>query len=114
MSGSLTEIAMPARSVLAALLVCSMVVGNPARAADSGTWPVHGKLVGKNGKKSEDISGIACATPRGIPLRLRSGWDEDLGAVEKEIASAPDREKFASRLPRGSARPIFRSSSVLC
>ena len=67
MSGSLTEIAMMARSVPAALLVCSMVVGNPAGAADSGTWPVHGKLVGKNGKKSEDISGIACAMPRGFP-----------------------------------------------
>jgi hypothetical protein len=50
-SGSLTEIAMPTRSVLVALLVCSIVVGNPARAA-SDTWPVHGKLVGKNGKKT--------------------------------------------------------------
>lgn len=27
--------------------------------------------------------------PDGIPLRLRSGWDEDLAAVEKEIAAAP-------------------------
>ena len=31
------------------------------------TWPVRGKLQGKNGKKSKDVSGIACATAHGFP-----------------------------------------------
>jgi Protein of unknown function (DUF3616) len=31
------------------------------------TWPVRGKLQGKNGKKSENVSGIACATTQGFP-----------------------------------------------
>jgi len=31
------------------------------------TWPVRGKLQGKNGKKSKDVSGIACATAYGFP-----------------------------------------------
>jgi hypothetical protein len=58
---------MRACNVLAVLLVCGGVAGTPARAADSDTWPVHGKLVGKKDKKSEDISGIACATSQGFP-----------------------------------------------
>ena len=31
------------------------------------TWPVRGKLQGKNGKKAENVSGIACATAQGFP-----------------------------------------------
>jgi hypothetical protein len=31
------------------------------------TWPVHGRLEGKNGKKSKDVSGIDCATAVGFP-----------------------------------------------
>lgn len=31
------------------------------------TWPIRGKLQGKNGKKSKDVSGIACATAHGFP-----------------------------------------------
>ncbi|MCP3385996.1 DUF3616 domain-containing protein [Bradyrhizobium sp. CCGUVB4N] len=31
-----------------------------ARAQDDAPWPVKGKLLGKDGDKSEDISGIAC------------------------------------------------------
>ena len=36
-------------------------------AKDQGTWAVKGKLLGKPDKKSEDVSGIACATPQGFP-----------------------------------------------
>lgn len=67
MVGVLTKIAMPVCNILAAALVGMMVVSNPARSADPGTWPVHGKLLGKNGNKSEDMSGIACARPQGFP-----------------------------------------------
>jgi hypothetical protein len=31
------------------------------------TWPVDGKLQGKNGKISKHVSGIACATTQGFP-----------------------------------------------
>jgi hypothetical protein len=31
------------------------------------TWPVRGKLQGKNNKKSENVSGIACTTAQGFP-----------------------------------------------
>lgn len=67
MVGVLTKIAMPVCNILAGALVGIMVVSNPARSADPGTWPVHGKLLGKNGNKSEDMSGIACARPQGFP-----------------------------------------------
>jgi len=30
-------------------------------------WPVKNKIVGKNGKKSEDVSGIACTTQQNFP-----------------------------------------------
>ena len=67
MVGVLTKIAMPVCNILAAALVGIMVVSNPARSADPGTWPVYGKLLGKNGNRSEDMSGIACARPQGFP-----------------------------------------------
>ena len=38
-----------------------------ARASKYDTWPVRGKLQGKNGKKSKDTSGIDCATSHGFP-----------------------------------------------
>jgi hypothetical protein len=53
------------RDILAAALVFSFFAGGDATADE--TWPVHGKLQGKNGKKSENVSGIACATARGFP-----------------------------------------------
>ena len=41
------------------------------------------------------------APPDGVALRLRSGWDEDLTAVEKIIAAAPtDRRNRPSLIPR--------------
>lgn len=33
------------------------------------TWPVHGKLQGKKGQASEDVSGIACTSQHGFPRR---------------------------------------------
>lgn len=33
----------------------------------SDAWPVKNKLVGKNDKKSEDVSGIACTTEQSLP-----------------------------------------------
>jgi hypothetical protein len=39
----------------------SAVAGNPD------VWTVEGRLLGKDGKKSTDISGIACSTAEGFP-----------------------------------------------
>lgn len=39
----------------------------PAFGESGGAWPVKHKLFGKNGGKSEDVSGIACTTARGFP-----------------------------------------------
>ena len=50
--------------LVAGLLTCRAV---PACAHDEDTWPVKHKLVGSNGGKSEDVSGIACDTLRGFP-----------------------------------------------
>jgi hypothetical protein len=38
-------------------------------AAEEAVWPVKGKLVGKDGGKSEDISGIACSTSAALRQR---------------------------------------------
>ena len=42
-------------------------IATTARAEQEATWPVQGNLIGKNEKKSEDVSGIACAVPNGFP-----------------------------------------------
>lgn len=53
------------RNILATSLVFCVLVGVDAIADE--TWPVRGKLEGKNGKKAENVSGIACATAQGFP-----------------------------------------------
>lgn len=72
----MTPVLSPSRTGLhivrfaAACLVAAIlatVVSLPAPAQIDGVWPVKGKLVGKKGKRSEDISGIACTTTQGFP-----------------------------------------------
>jgi hypothetical protein len=55
--------------VLAFLSVFSLVAGGvlPAIAKDPEEWLVKGRLFGQYGKKSTDISGIACSTAKGFP-----------------------------------------------
>ena len=55
--------------VLAFVSVSVLVIGGapPAVAKDPGAWRVKGRLFGKYGKKSTDISGIACSTAEGFP-----------------------------------------------
>lgn len=52
--------------VLAAL-VLSMTFASVALSQDGGVWPVKGRLLGEDGGKSKDISGIACAGDTGFP-----------------------------------------------
>ncbi len=51
------------------LIILFLVAGSfkSVSAADYSAWPVKGKLVGKDGDKSKDISGIACSTSQGLP-----------------------------------------------
>jgi hypothetical protein len=56
------------------------------------TWPVHGKLKGKNGKKSKDVSGIDCATAKGFP---RAGLVIDDNMQEAQFVTVTDGEIVA-------------------
>ena len=50
----------------------------------------------------------------GIPLRLRSGWNEDLTAVEKEIAAAPTSDPSVHLLiPRHPTRDIELTTALM-
>jgi len=49
----------------AACLAFSLVT--PAAARDAETWTVKERIVGKDGDKSEDVSGIACSKDHGFP-----------------------------------------------
>ena len=51
----------------------------PARASD--VWPVKHRLLGKNGEKSTDVSGIACTTNSGFP-RACLVIDDNLQAAQ--------------------------------
>jgi len=55
--------------ILALVPVFILVIGGapPAVAKDPDTWLVKGRLLGKEGKKSTDISGIACSAAEGFP-----------------------------------------------
>lgn len=55
--------------VFAFVVVSVLVIGGapPAVAKDPDAWRVEGRLFGKYGKKSIDISGIACSTAEGFP-----------------------------------------------
>lgn len=48
--------------------------------AEEGVWPVDGKVIGKNGKKAEDVSGLACVSAAGFPRDCLIVDDESQGA----------------------------------
>jgi hypothetical protein len=53
----------------------------PVHAKDDPTWPVNKRLVGKDGQKSKNISGIACSTTTGFP-RSCLVIDDDMQAAQ--------------------------------
>lgn len=63
-----------------------------AQASRYETWPVRGRLRGKNGKKSKDVSGIDCATAQGFP---RAGLVIDDNMQEAQFVSVKDGEIVA-------------------
>jgi len=52
--------------VLLGLLTADCILSISAR-ADDDAWPVKHRLIGKDGEKSTDVSGIACAAATGFP-----------------------------------------------
>jgi len=60
------SVRLPVAAMALGLALCA-VPDHAAPAKDQGTWAVKGKLLGKPGEKSKDISGIACAAPQGFP-----------------------------------------------
>jgi hypothetical protein len=79
--------------ILATALILSVLVGVDATADE--TWPVHGKLQGKNGKKAENVSGIACATAQGFP---RTCLVVDDNMQEAQFVTVKDGEIVAGDL----------------
>ena len=58
------------RALILALIAVSFLSADgapPAFAKDPTPWLVKGRIVGKGGKKSTDVSGIACSTTQGFP-----------------------------------------------
>jgi hypothetical protein len=68
------------KPVLLALAVLFAATA-PAFAKDKGEWTVKGDLVGKKGKVTEDLSGIACTTQTGFP-RTCLIIDDELQAAQ--------------------------------
>lgn len=60
-------IAKPGRktAIVCAVLLALSTGTAPGQSSDA--WPVKGKLIGKDDKKSEDVSGIACTTQKDFP-----------------------------------------------
>ena len=86
---------------VAVITALGLATASPIAAlADSDTpWTVHGKLLGKpkdlagaDSKKSEDVSGIACATTTGFPRICLVADDETQGA---QIVVLKDGELIA-------------------
>src|ERR1700760_428844 len=63
-----------------------------ARASTYETWSVRGRLQGKNGKKSKDVSGIDCVTAQGFP---RAGLVIDDNMQEAQFVTVKDGEIVA-------------------
>jgi hypothetical protein len=55
--------------LISAVVAVPLLFAMPARPAlaEVEPWPVAGKIVDKDGKKSKDVSGIACGTSAGFP-----------------------------------------------
>lgn len=52
---------------IAAVLLGLMAAGGVQPAAAGDAWPVKKRLIGEDGGKSKDVSGIACTTTEGFP-----------------------------------------------
>ena len=60
-------------------VAAALSVAGAVEAQEAKKWPVHKRLLGKDGEKSLDVSGIACTTDRGLPRHCLV-IDDDLQA----------------------------------
>lgn len=67
--------------------------------SEEGRWPVDGKLLGKDDKKSEDISGIACSTSTGFPRNCL--------VIDDNLQSAQRITLFEGRGKAGAVVPLI-------
>ncbi|WP_334419007.1 MULTISPECIES: DUF3616 domain-containing protein [unclassified Bradyrhizobium] len=79
----------------AALFLAGSVFGTTSCVAkEQESWPVKRKLLGKQGKKSKDVSGIACKTDRDFP---RSCLVIDDNLQDAQFVRVKDGELVAGR-----------------
>jgi hypothetical protein len=81
-------------STTGALLLSFIAAGcmQPAFGESGDAWPVTHKLLGKDGGKAKDVSGIACATSQGFP---RSCLVIDDNVQYAQFVTVTDGELFA-------------------
>ena len=76
-----------ARALAALVLLLAFAAAGPVCAKDKDrVWPVDHRLLGKDGKKSTNVSGIACATDKGFP-RTCLVIDDDLQMAQVVIVN---------------------------
>jgi hypothetical protein len=94
-------------AVASFLFAVVAIYGNVSLAKDQETWPVEGKLLGKvdkksgKTKKSEDVSGVACAETSGFP-RTCLIIDDNIQAAQVVIIQD-------GKLTAGSAIPLIEN-----
>ncbi|MET4233942.1 hypothetical protein ABIA85_007244 [Bradyrhizobium sp. LA6.10] len=82
------------RAVAICLLLVLAGAADPGHSREDRAWPVKEKLVGKDGGKSKDISGIACSTAAGFP-RSCLVIDDDMQAAQ--FVTLQDGELIAGK-----------------
>lgn len=90
------------RAVLFATSVLSIIalLAPPdAGAQDAVSWTVRNKLVGENGRKSKDVSGIACATATGYPRACL--------VIDDNAQAAQAVTLYADHLEAGAIVPLI-------
>ncbi|MCJ2048014.1 DUF3616 domain-containing protein [Methylobacterium sp. J-078] len=88
------------RRLAAALCLALLAAGVQEPAfSDEAHWPIDGKLLGKKGKTSEDISGIACSASTGFP--------RDCLVIDDNMQSAQRITLFEGRGKAGAVVPLI-------
>jgi hypothetical protein len=82
-----------------ALVVLSACLSFVAWSQEAQTWPVRHRLLGKDGGRSEDVSGIACARQSGFPRPCL--------VIDDELQSAQFVVVDDGELRAGSSLPLI-------
>ncbi|WP_342724210.1 DUF3616 domain-containing protein [Bradyrhizobium sp. B097] len=82
------------RAAAVCLLLILACAADPGHCREEQAWPVKKTLVGKDGGKSKDVSGIACSTATGFP-RSCLVIDDDMQAAQ--LVTLHDGELIAGK-----------------